>query len=344
MSHSVRPTTAADAQSIVRLLDEAGLRPNAKPQDLQWKYWQPRPDWPGPRSFVLVQGNDAIAHGAVIPAWCAWGTHRMKVAHMIDWAARPGAAGAGVALLKHIGHQAQALLALGGSALTRQILPRIGFRTVGVATGYTRPLFPMRLLRGGAIPWRRLVPRFARSVAWTLGAPSARSADWQVRRLAGDDINTIASVLPVPVRGMAVLERSVDLFRYALSCPIVPLALFGVERSGRAHGYFLLASAPGQVRIVDCWMDSDEPADWRAMILCAVEQARRDPQAAEVVILASDLLLEESLVASGFHARYATPIQIRPEDAASMPPMPLRVQMLDSDAAFLHAGRAEYWA
>ena len=344
MKRFVQPTTPEQANSVLGLFEEAGLRPNVMPQDLHWKYWQSRADWPGARSFVLTDGRDPSAHGAVIPAWCAWGARRIRMLYVIDWAARRGAVGAGVALMKHIGQQAQALLAIGGSAETIQILPQIGFRPMGVATGYVRTLFPMRLLRGAGLPARRLLPRFARSVAWTIAAPSTRSTEWRARRVADDDISSIDSVFPVPARGMSVLERSVDLFRYALSCPVVPMALFAVERSGRVRGYFLLASAPGQVRIADCWMDSDEPADWRAMILCAVEQAKYDRQAAEVVILASDPLLAESLLACGFHARHQTPIQVRPTDALSMPPAPLRVQLLDSDAAFLHEGRNGYWA
>jgi hypothetical protein len=343
MKRTFRPTTAADAGTLLAMFEEAGLRPNVRPQDLQWKYWEPRADWPGPRSFVLTDSGSCIAHGAIIPGWCAWETQRIKVIYVIDWAARPGAVGAGVALMKQLGQQAQALLAVGGSAQTLQILPEIGFRPAGFATGYVRPLHPIRLLSGGTIRASRLLPRFARSLAWTLAAPSARSPDWRAHALGRADLDRIGSVLPVPAAGRPVLQRSVELFRHALACPIVPMALFAVERSERIRGYFLLASAPGQVRIADCWMDSDEPADWRAMILCAVAQARHDPQAAEVVIWANEPLLARSLEGCGFHARFQTPVQLRPTGAAALPPS-LRVQMLDCDAAFLHEGRHGYWA
>jgi hypothetical protein len=343
MKRFVRPSTAADIPSILGLFDEAGLHPNFEPEHLQWKYWQPRADWPGPRSFVLTDGSGLSAHGAVIPGWCAWGTHRIKVVQVIDWAALPRAVGAGVALMKHIGQQTQAMLSVGGSAHTRKIQPHIGFRPAGVVTGYVRTLFPMRLRSGSSPPWK-LLPRFARSVAWTLAAPAAHNRDWQVRRLASDEIERVVPVFPAPTRGMAVLERSVELFRYMLSCPVVPMALFGLERAGRARGYFLLASAPGQVRIADCWMDSDDPADWRGMILCAVAQAKHDPQAAEVVIWANEPVLVATLAGCGFHPRYESPVQVRPTDEAWMPPLPLRVQMLDSDGAYFHEGRREYWA
>jgi hypothetical protein len=150
-------------------------------------------------------------------------------------------------------------------------------------------------------------------------------------------------VLPVPIREMAVLERSVELFRYMISCPDVPMALYAVERAGILRGYFLLACVPGQVRIADCWMNSDDPADWRALIFCAVDEAKRDAQAAEVVSWASDPLMSQTLQSCGFHARYEIPVQIRAA-TATMPAPPLRVQMLDNDAVFLHQGRNEFWA
>jgi hypothetical protein len=344
MKRVARPTTAADAPAILELFAAATLHPNVAPQALNWKYWQPRADWTGPRSFVLNDDDVPVAHGAIIPNCCAWKAQRISVIHVIDWAARPGTVGAGVALMKHIGRQAQALLAIGGSLQTQQILPLIGFRDVGVVTGYVRTLHPLRLLRSGRLPAWRLLPRFARSVMWTLGARSAAGSDWQARRVAAADVAAVAQVLPVATRGMAVLERSTELFRYALACPIVPMELYVIERVGRVRGYFLLASAPGQVRVVDCWVDSDERADWRALILCAVAQAGRDAQAAEVVIWANDPLLAEVLHECGFHARQVAVARLRTAEGAPMLPLPLRLQMLDCDAAFLHEGVPSYWA
>jgi hypothetical protein len=73
MTRSVRPSTPADAPAIVALLTEAGLQPSVDPQHLHWKYWQPRADWPGPRSYVLTSDSELIAHGAIIPGTCTWG-------------------------------------------------------------------------------------------------------------------------------------------------------------------------------------------------------------------------------------------------------------------------------
>jgi len=343
MSRSIRPSTPADAAAIVALLAQAGLRPHTEPEHLDWKYWRPRSDWPGPRSFVLTEGTAPIAHAAIVPGAWSSGSQRASVFHAIDWAARPGEAGAGAMLMKAIGSQAGALIAIGGSADTLAMLPHLGFRAAGAATLYARTLRPLRLFDGaGRAPWRAL-PRFVRGVAGVLAASAPATPGWRVRRISAEGLEQMGGALPVSGRGTTALERSAALFAHWLACPIAPMRLYLLKRAGRVRGYFLLASAPAQVRIADCWVDSEEPADWRALIACAVAEARLDTQVAEVVGWASDPLHAGAFKACGFLAREATPVQVRPSRGSAMPPGTLRVQMLDNDAAYLHRDRNEFW-
>ena len=339
MKSGFRPSTPADAPAIVALYAERRMLGNFDTPYLSWKYWQPRADWPGPRSFVVTARNELIAHAAVVPGICAWAGRRVASLHMYDWAARPGT-GAGVTLLKHIGGMTEALLAVGGGPETLRILPHVGFRPAGVATGYARPLHPLRIVRAG---WTwKLLPRFVRAVS-RRSATAGADSSWRARRLDAAELSQIRSVFPRPVRGLAVTERSVGLFHYLLSCPGFPMHLYVVESGSCVRGYFLLASVAGQARIADCWMDSAEPADWRALVLCAVAQARHEPQAAEVVAYASDALLAGALRSCGFDARFELPVRVRPSVADAMPQGTLRVQMLDTDDAFLFLGRHEHW-
>jgi hypothetical protein len=335
---AIRPSTPADEPAIVALLVQRGMVHTPDPGYLNWKYWQPRADWPRPRSFVLADGNELFAHAAVIPTTCAWGSRRVTMLQSIDWVASADSGG-GVVLLKYLARLGDALIGIGGGERTRSLLPHLGFRAAGSATGYARPLAPLRILRGGAT-WK-LPTRLARAI-WRRSAAEAPE-HWRARRLAADDLSQIASVFPRPGQALAVTERSEALFHYVLSCPEVPMRIYAVEDVDRVRGYFLLASVPGQVRIADCWMDSDELADWRALILCAVEQARHDPQAAEVVAWASDARLAGALRSCGFYARFEVPIRVRPSVPDAMPRGTLRVQMLDTDDAFLFLGRHEYW-
>jgi hypothetical protein len=324
---------------------EVGLLPNFLPGDLRWKYWQERTGWwPGPRSFVLARDNEILAHAAVVPGTYYWNDQRVRTVHVIDWVARPTAVGAGVSLMKFLGQAGDALLAIGGSAQTLQLLPHLGFRIRGSATGYVRALHPTAVLAPSVHPTWRVPPRFLRNVWWNLRAPRGGTDGWHVSRVNADELSRVASILPRPMTGMAVLERSEELFRYSLDCPIAAMSLFAMEREGRTRGYFLLTLALRQARLADCWMDSSDPADWRALIQCAVREARRYPDAAELAVWASDPMLSRCLRECGFHARNEVPVQLLgPRDPALLPPA-LRVQMLDNDAAYWHHGRNEFWA
>jgi hypothetical protein len=344
MLTTIRPSVPADAPGIVELLAAAGLKPNVEPDALDWKYWDERKDWAGVRSFVSTRGAQIVAHAAVVPGSCATESRRFTVLHLIDWAARPNAAGAGVSLMKHVGRLADALLAVGGSEQTRQILPHIGFQLCGMAEGYVRVLRPLRCLGAlGTSSWK-LPARFMRRSLWRLSAPIVAPADWSISRIVSEETAALAEALPRASAGMDVLERSEGWFRYMLRCPIVPMELYALRNRNEVRGYFLLAFAPGQARIADCWVANDEPTEWHALIQYAALQAWRHRDVAELVAWSSDAVTARALVASGFHRRNQQPIFLRSAAEEEIVPGRLRVQMLDNDAAYFHHGFAELWA
>jgi hypothetical protein len=342
--NSIRATTPEDIPRLHELMVEAGLAPNFEPEHLRWKYWQERADFPGPRSFVMTRGSDILAHAAIVPGVCLFGGERVRTVHLIDWAARPSAPGAGVALLKHLGQTADALLAIGGSAQTLRVLPHLGFRRWGDATGYVRTLHPLRILTPSANPVRTLGPRVVRSMLWELAAPSSRVRGWTVRRLARNEMAQVSTVLPKSTDDLVVFERNAALFEYCLSSPISSMTFHVLERGGRVRGYFLMSYAFRQARLADCWIDSDDPADWCALIKSAVHEAKQHPQAAELIAWGSDVVLSRRLLECGFHARGAVPIQVDAPRYPSLHECAVRVQMLDNDTAYRHAGRNEFWA
>jgi hypothetical protein len=122
------------------------------------------------------------------------------------------------------------------------------------------------------------------------------------------------------------------------------MELFALERGGAVRGYFLLGFAPGQARLADCWVQSTDPADWRALLNCAVLQAKRHPRVAELVAWASDPMLSRCMLECGFHARGAQEVRLLAADKANFPSVTVRLQMLDNDAAYRHPGRTEFLA
>jgi hypothetical protein len=302
------------------------------------------PDWSGSRSFVLTDGRDLLAHVAVVPGAIQYGGTRARVIHMIDWAARREAAGAGIRLAKQVAQMSDFVIATGGSHHTRKILPLIGYVECGRISGYARTLSPLGILRRPVPSRWKLLPRMARSLFWSLAAPRSDTAGWQVRRIGLEELEQTCPPLPSRINGEAVFERSPALLRHVLECPIVPIELYGLEKGGRINGYFLLSYAPGQVRIADMWLASREAADWRTLIHAAVNLARSRRGFAELVVWSSDPSLSRILDNCGFHERLSLPVSMRASPNMAIPRDIMRIQMLDSDAFYLSVGGNELWA
>jgi hypothetical protein len=337
MKVRIRPSTPNDTAAIVGLMRDAGLNPDAAEGWLHWKYWQERADWPGARSFVVADDSKIFAHSGIVPGACLCNGLRATVIHMMDWAASPSMVGAGVALMKYIGGLADALIRVGGSRYTRQALPMVGFRPCGATTLYVRVLRPLVGLKERTRGNWKTLPKFSRSVLSALAAPAVRCGAWDAPRIAREQVQSMVSVLPRARGDMTVLERSAAALTYFLDCPIAPMVLHGFEKAGQRRGYFLLAFVPGQARLVDCWVDSEDPGDWRAMVHCAVHVALHTPGIAELITLASDPMLSQCLRESGFYGQWTDAVQILPKAEAASIPTNLRFQMLDSDAAFTPA-------
>src|SRR5947209_6958375 len=81
---------------------------------LHWKYFSDHPDWPGTRSYVVKKDGRIVAHGGVWPLTFATAGAELNVIHLVDWAASPSAAGAGVGLLRKLASMTDVLLTIGG--------------------------------------------------------------------------------------------------------------------------------------------------------------------------------------------------------------------------------------
>jgi hypothetical protein len=344
MRSVIRPSIPEDAPAITALIAERGLRPDTSLQALHWKYWLPRADFLGPRSFVSLRGDRLIAHAALIPGAFRGANGRQSTAHVIDWVARSGDWGAGATLMKHVGQQAESLLAIGGSDDTLRILPHLGFRRAGGVRGYVRPLYPLQILRSQPLS-SRLPARFLRSLIWKHSVRGAQAPEWQTYPvISGEDLARLSGIFAVVPAEVTLLERSIELLAYVLACPCVPMRLFIVGNSQHTKGYFLLAFAQAQVRLVDWWIDSNAQSDLCALVGCAVRQAMLDQQAAEIVVWGGDPEFEHALINCGFHARHNMIVQIRPTEDETLPRAPLRLNMLDNDAAYLHEEKIQLWA
>ncbi len=342
-----RPTGSEEAGAVAELLTRVFELPaSACVTDrahLNWKNWQDRPDWSGSRGYVLSRGQDLIAHGTVLPLPCVVEGRRLRLAHVIDWAADPNVVGAGVSHMRKFTTMVDGIVAAGGSDLAQKALPAMGFTSFDTLTRFSLPIHPLKRLAGQQ-PGRRLLLQFGRSVLWSMQARRASFEGWTAELVSPDQVSSAQFPVAAGLPGMAVFEHSRESLAYLTRCPVVRVEVYQVSRSDAAQGYFVLSHAPGQVRLADCWLHSTNTADWQAVLQLAVDVARRDTSAAEIVTEANDELMKQSLTALGFHPRGEYPIRMLLARGVEFPAVPIRWQMINYDVVWLHEHKPEFWA
>ena len=343
MKSEFRSTSPEDATSIRQFFQKhqnaGSTLATVDAETMAWKYWSPHPYWEGSRSYVLKREGQIVAHGAVVPAWCVFGQDRFRAFHLIDWVASPTSQGAGTSLHLRVQQFANANFAVGGTDMTQQILPALGFRELGKSTKFVRPLRSLKRFTAAQGKSWRTVAQAGRSALWSLQAPGGPPSGWSAVSISKDELDGMAwPVADGPAAEGAFVERSAGVFAHLLKSPAAQFRFYTVQQKA---GYFALALACGQVRIVDAWIHSDKPDDWRNLYLTAVATARAVPDAVEVVTVASDDRTRNALVSAGFHARGAFPIRFFSK-TRTIPT--LRFQLMDSDHAYLGAKQPGFWA
>jgi hypothetical protein len=341
MSSRFRATTPADAAAIAQLMRQAfdmpADHPGLSPAQLHWKYWRKHPDWEGSRGYVMERDGVLIAHGSVVPLTLAWRDRRLRIVHLIDWAAQKDATGAGIALMKRAGQLVDGVFAAGGSEMTEKILPALGFRDSGQAIRFALPLRPLARFRGDSLNSWKPAARFARNLLWKLRAHPRVPHAWTARRVLPEDIGRVSFPMPQPCAGTALFERTFQEVRFLIECPAAPMELYLAERDGEACGYFVLALIGAQCRLVESWTSQD----WRALYALAINEALAHPGIQEIATAVSAPAEIEALQQTGFHPCGQLSLRFWLPDKTS--PDHLRYQLTDGDLAYLNDGSRTFW-
>jgi hypothetical protein len=330
-----RASTIHDHEAIAALCSRVLYAPTGSPllsaEHMQWKYWTPWPAWEGSRSFVLADGKSIVAHAAVVPSTFSRGGQRYRLLQLLDWAALPERIGAGVSLLKRIAQLENGLLNVRGSESTQRILRPLGFRSLGLTTRYVRVL--------------RSVP----------GVPAQRPAASEDHRAAREGFTLkrfssppLRDAAPHPKRAVesddrhVILQRSLAEIELHLRCPSAPMRYLELWRQEELLGTALCCKTPGQQRLVDAWVLA--PAVWEPLISAVIEEARRDPDALEVVTQCNDPTEQRALLDAGFITSGSDPLDVLCDPELIPNGAVLWHQLIDSDLAYLHHGVTESWS
>jgi hypothetical protein len=336
-------TTARDASAVTaflaRAFDAPPHAPWLDPAHLEWKYWSARPDWEGSRSFAIRDRDRLVAHAAAWPMRVRGPGVCVPAVHLFDWAADPAYPGAGVQLLRQIAALVPSMIAVGGSPVTRHILPHVGFERCGDVSAFARPVRPFNQARtSGGTTWRRL-GRLARNTWWRMWPPLSAARGWSAEEVAPDAMPI--DLWPAPSRETAVIARDAGVYRHLLACPAARHVLLTLRKAGRPVGYCCIAFAPPIARIADLWIAGDSADDWRNAFQTAAVVAAAPANVNEVSSWTSTRIGRQALVRAGFRLREQYAVSAF-GDVAPFERRTLHVQMVDSDASFLPAGAEAY--
>ncbi len=297
-----RQTAPDEANRVREFLAQvfgSGLdAPSLRAELIRWKYYDPRPDWHGSRSYVIERAGKYAAHGCVWPMRFG----RTDACQIIDWAASPEAVGAGMLLRREVEKMVPVSVAIGGSEDSRKVLPRAGYRTVAQLRTFVRVLRPLRQFsrRTDRPVWRRGA-KTARAWWWSLAPAPHIPERWSseaVTRFRSEDLPAAA-------------VRSPDLLNYLLACPAVRMHGYVLRKAGEIMGHLLVSAVDGQARIADLHLIGQNPSDWVAAVSLATRVAAEDETALELVAHSCLEPFSSALLAAGFRERGEQPVFVK---------------------------------
>jgi hypothetical protein len=306
-------------------------------QLLEWKAFVPRPDWLQPRSYTLRQANSIAAHACVWPTGFRTPSGDVGCSHLLDWAADPAAAGAGVTIYRHVMQLTDTVLAIGGSSQARRLLPRIGFKPYGTFEFYGRVIRPFRQYRQRPRPSPlREIARLGRNFIWSLPPLGAPGGAWSVARMdraAAWVDELVARYVP---KTWCPGRRSSALINYLLDCPAAGCSFYSLACDGVPRGYFILNEVRGQTRVVDMFLNSEERRCWQSACCLALRTGASLASTCEVVVATSLPWLAAVFRSCGFRKCNERPIMLYDSRQMLTNAPPLQIQMVDSDAFYIH--------
>ena len=338
MPYQLKATTPDSLPEIVAFLRDAfqvpADSPNLNPRLLQWKYYEPGPDWEGSRSYVIRKGEALAAHSGVWPIRLATRSGCVQALQAVDWAGARSIPGAGSSLMKKLRGMAPVLITVGGSADTQRALPVMGFKVRGQASVYARVLRPWRQFRTRQFDGLRAFPRLGRNALWSR-SPLVSMAGWTSEPSAHPDVNMLCR-FGDRTANYPESRYNAGFLEFMLSCPAAKVRYFELSNNGNPQGYFVMSRVGGQARLADLRILSEDTRDWIAAYAAAVRVAAQDPAICELATSAFVPVVRQALEANGFQSRGANAIFVLDPGNVLGEPGNLHLSMLDDDSAYLN--------
>lgn len=337
-----RASTQADLPQLSELLSLAfDVHPGANfldPALFHWKYWDAREDWSEPRSYVIETAGRIVAHAGIWPVEFLKDGRLFRGIHMIDWASRKDAPGAGLALVQKLMGLYDFIFAIGGSEATKKALPAYGFTEAGRTWTAARPLHPIpQVLTHQFRNWK-LPVRLVRNFYWSM-APPAQANGWAASEIAPEQLQTTS---PDGQVNAEFSPRPLGFFQYLSRCPAVRFRFYQIIAQDQPQGHFVLGLTRGQARLAYLGLRESGEEALRRGYAVAEQAARRLAGANEIVARCSEGLASQAAVRCGLRLSGSAPVYLRTGKGGFRFPKEFQFQLAENDEAFLDSGEFSY--
>ena len=303
------------------------------PQLLEWKYLYPKTGWKGGRSYVLEREGKIVAHAGVGPvSFHLPSGQTVSSVTIMDWAADPAIPFVGIKLFRKLMAMAPTSFIIGGAAITRQIIPRMGFGLAGNAVTYSAWLRPWREFHGRPLSQRSIL-RLLHGMMRPIRRSNKLRGAWKFVPVSEFD-DSLQPILMGRKRPWTFPQRTVADLNYLLKCPHLEMRGFLLKRGDRLGGYFVMGKSGWETRLLDLVVDSENGNDWKRACAAVTNAALIDRDVCRIRVLSSVPILSQALLWNGYWRQYEEPIMVHDPGNALSRAFPVGFQLFDGDSGY----------
>lgn len=313
------------------------------PEILSWKYF----DGPGgpaeesdcsliARSAGKVVGHIGICFRQLIVS--GNGATSVSTMHAIDWLGSDAHPGLGAFLMLEAFATSKTQFAVGGTSQAQSLFPRLGFEQKSKVALFRKVLAPLHRLQTTD---RRLFRKWAGTAKDIMSAARARTLPaLQTVELRSAPTFTaeIDCLLQRSSLRMVMCRRDHLLLNYLLRYPLSGFSGWTIHTSERMIGFAVLKITPqGRTqlgKIVDCWVDTDDPSYWQAAVAALIDRLRA-LSAGDATCYATTPSLQAALLSNGFAKSGERTVYIRDKQQLLPRDLPFGLSEFDADGAIL---------
>jgi hypothetical protein len=308
---------------------------------LSWKYFDgpAGPSGDSVCSLIARSAGRIIGHIGICPRQFIVSGDRatpVSTMHAIDWLGSAAHSAVGAFLMLQAFATSKTQYAIGGSAQAQAVFPRLGFEQKPKLAIFRKVLAPFHRLRttsqGYFRKWAGTV-KDVLSVWRSRKPPVPQTVELRSAPAFTEEIDCLVRQSSLRI---VTCQRDHLLLNYFLRYPLPGFSGWTIHTSQRMIGFAMLKITPdGRIRlgkIVDCWLDTEDPACWQAAVAALIDRLRA-LSADSVTCYATTPSLHAALLWNGFAKSEERNVYFRDKQQSLPRDLPFGLSMFEADQA-----------